>query len=112
MDRGRPAAPEVPYILQKMWDTRVEKPSVILTGSVVGMVKRLVAEAGSPLFGRANLVLEPGELEPPAVFQWLADMGVVGEEAFKLFLLFGGVLVLCQVVPSSLLSIPNLYFWN
>ncbi|MGC8584426.1 MAG: AAA family ATPase, partial [Thermoproteus sp.] len=33
-------APEVPYILQKMWDTRVEKPSVILTGSVVGMVKR------------------------------------------------------------------------
>ncbi|MCU7786891.1 ATP-binding protein [Pyrobaculum sp. 3827-6] len=84
-------APEVPYILQKMWDTRVEKPSVILTGSVVGMVKRLVAEAGSPLFGRADLVLELGELEPPAVFRWLGDMGVVGEEAFKLFLLFGGV---------------------
>ncbi|WP_148682365.1 AAA family ATPase [Pyrobaculum neutrophilum] len=85
------AAPEVPYILQKMWDVRREKPSFIVTGSVVGMVKRLVAESGSPLFGRADLVLELGELPPSAVFQWLGDMGVSGEEALRLYLLFGGV---------------------
>ncbi|WP_258871778.1 ATP-binding protein [Pyrobaculum aerophilum] len=84
-------APEVPYILQKMWDTRREKPSVIITGSVVGMVKRLVAESGAPLFGRADLVIELGELEPGDVFKWLGDLGIEGEEAFKLFLLFGGV---------------------
>jgi AAA+ ATPase superfamily predicted ATPase len=84
-------APEVPYILQRFWDTRAEKPSVIITGSVVGLVKRLVAELGSPLFGRADLVLELRELEPSAVFQWLRDMGVAGEEAFKFYMLFGGV---------------------
>jgi len=84
-------APEVPYILQRFWDTRAEKPSVIITGSVVGLVRRLVAESGSPLFGRADLVLELGELEPSAVFQWLRDMGIAGEEAFKFYMLFGGV---------------------
>lgn len=84
-------APEVPYILQKMWDTRREKPSVIITGSVVGMVKRLVAESGAPLFGRADLVIELKELEPGDVFKWLEDLGIGGEEAFKLYLLFGGV---------------------
>ena len=54
-------------------------------------MKRLVAESGSPLFGRADLVLELRELEPSAVFQWLRDMGVAGEEAFKFYMLFGGV---------------------
>ncbi|MEM3996036.1 MAG: ATP-binding protein [Pyrobaculum sp.] len=84
-------APEVPFILQKKWDLSKEKPSVVITGSVVGMVRRLVAEAGAPLFGRADLVLELIELEPWAVFQWLSDMGVGREEAFKFYLLFGGV---------------------
>ena len=54
-------------------------------------MKRLVAELGSPLFGRADLVLELRELEPSAVFQWLCDVGVAGEEAFKFYMLFGEV---------------------
>lgn len=84
-------APEVPFILQKRWDLSREKPSIIVAGSVVGMMRRLVVEAGAPLFGRADLVLELKELEPRAVFKWLADMGIEGEEAFKFYLLFGGV---------------------
>ena len=84
-------APEVPYMLQRFWDVKAEKPSIIVTGSVVGLVKRLVAEAGSPLFGRADLVMELGELEPSAVFRWLRDLGIRGEETFRFYLLFGGV---------------------
>ncbi len=37
-------APEVPYILQRFWDVKTGKPSIVITGSVVGLVKRLVAE--------------------------------------------------------------------
>ena len=84
--------PEVPFILQKYWDTHREKPTIILTGSVIGMVKKLFLESGSPLFKRAEIIIHLKELSPKSVFETLSELGVKDvEEKFRFYLLFGGV---------------------
>ena len=82
----------VPFILQKYWDTEKNKPSFILTGSTVGMVKKLFEREGSPLFKRSDVVIRLGELEPGDVFNILEDLKIKSfEKKFEFFLIFGGV---------------------
>ena len=82
---------EVPYIFQKYWDTTKEKPSFIITGSVIGLIKKMFTEAESPLFKRAEVVINLKELEMKDIFKILEDHGVNSlEEKFKFYLLFGG----------------------
>jgi len=83
---------EVPFILQKHWDTRKKKPTIIITGSVIGMIKKLFVENESPFFKRAEISIHLKELKPGTVFEILSDVGIKKfEEKFKLYLLFGGV---------------------
>ena len=82
----------VPFILQKFWDTKREKPTIIITGSVIGMIKKLFMESGSPLFKRADILINLKELRPKDIFKILSDFGINNlEEKFKFYLLFGGV---------------------
>lgn len=81
---------EVPFALQKHWDLN-KSCSVILTGSVTGMIKKLFAEHGSPLFKRADVKIELKEFDFKTVLQMLKDSGVKDfEEQFRFYLLFGG----------------------
>ena len=83
---------EVPFILQKYWDTKEKKPTIIITGSVVGTVKKLFIEAASPLFKRAEILIHLKELGINTVFRILSDLNIKNlEEKFKFYLLFGGV---------------------
>ncbi len=82
----------VPFILQKYWDTEKNKPSFILTGSVMGMVKKLFEEEGSPLFKRSDVTIPLKELELPVVFDILEDLRIKNiEKKFEFYLIFGGV---------------------
>jgi len=82
---------EVPFILQKYWDMH-KSCSIILTGSVIGMIKKLFIEEGSPLFKRADVIINLGEFNARTVFEILDNLGIETlEERFRFYLLFGGV---------------------
>ncbi len=83
---------EVPYILQKFWDVRDKKPTIIITGSIVGMLKKLFVEEGAPLFKRAEVIMNLKPLDIGTIFTMLEDMGIRDiEEKFKIYMIFGGV---------------------
>ncbi|MEW6585872.1 MAG: ATP-binding protein [Candidatus Micrarchaeota archaeon] len=80
--------------LQNKWDTKGQgsKTCLVLSGSNVGMMKKIFIEAGAPLFRRArhDLALKPlsfGECR-----RMMADLGVsdVTEQA-RLYAIFGGI---------------------
>ncbi len=82
----------VPYILQKYWDISLKKPSIILTGSIIGMVKDLFEKEGAPFFKRADVKIKLKPFEIHTVFEILNDLKIENiEEKFKLYLLFGGL---------------------
>ncbi|RLE81776.1 MAG: ATP-binding protein [Thermoprotei archaeon] len=82
----------VPFELQRFWDTRQRKPSVIICGSIVGLIKSLFESYQSPLYGRADIRLEVKPLEVVTVINWLNDLGVSSlEEQVRFYLVFGGV---------------------
>jgi len=82
---------EVPFILQKYWDVH-KGASIILTGSIIGMIKKLFIEEGSPLFKRAEITINLQEFDIKTVFEVLSDLGFKNlEEKFEFYLLFGGV---------------------
>lgn len=81
----------VPYILQKYWDLN-KKPSIIICGSIVGMMKKLFVEEGTPLYKRADITIKLKELSPEVVFKILEDLGIKDvEEKFKFYILFKGI---------------------
>lgn len=57
------ASPELPSVLQELWDTRWKRGSVmlVLCGSYIGFMEREVLGRKSPLFGRrtAQILLRP-----------------------------------------------------
>ncbi len=82
---------EVPFILQKYWDIH-KGVSIILTGSIIGMIKKLFIEENSPLFKRADITINLREFDIKTVFEILNDIGIKNlEEKFEFYLLFGGV---------------------
>lgn len=66
------ASPELPSILQELWDRRWKRGRVmlILCGSMIGFMEREVLGAKSPLFGRrtAQIRLAPFGLREAAAF--------------------------------------------
>jgi AAA+ ATPase superfamily predicted ATPase len=66
------AAPELPSLLQELWDRRWKRGRVmlILCGSLIGFMEREVLGAKSPLFGRrtAQIHLQPFGFREAAAF--------------------------------------------
>jgi len=80
--------------LQRYWDTEGKKSNacVILSGSNVGMIKKIFMEKGSPLFKRASheLVLKPFSFAQTR--EILEDLGVGGiEEQMRIYSFAGGI---------------------
>ncbi len=82
---------QIPYILQKYWDIK-RNPTIIITGSIIGLLKKLFKTENSPLFKRAEIIIELKELPIKDVFKLLEDLKVKNlEDKFKFYMLFGGV---------------------
>jgi len=83
---------ETPFVLQKYLDKNKEKPTIIITGSVIGMIKKLFIDSQSPLFKRSDIIINLKELKVKDVFKILEDLKIKDlEEKLKFYLLFGGV---------------------
>ncbi len=85
--------PSIAFDLQAFIDRNRELPLlVIVSGSYLGMMKKLFAQRKAPLYGRSTLFMELNPLRPKCVFQMLSDLGVNDPEEKVLFYgIFGGV---------------------
>ncbi|AIF70330.1 hypothetical protein PAP_09775 [Palaeococcus pacificus DY20341] len=86
--------PSIIHDLQKFWDRYKEEKRffVILSGSYIGMMRKVFLLRKSPLYGRADLYINLKPLRPSTVFQMLNDLGVKDlEEKIKFYGIFGGV---------------------
>jgi len=83
--------PAVLSRLQRVLDATREQAKVVFCGSYVSMVNRLFTSSGSPLFGRADVVLHLRELDFATVSEILRDMGFSFNDTVTLYSVFGGM---------------------
>jgi len=79
--------------LQKYWDLRSDDCQLflIISGSSIGMIKKIFIEEGAPLFKRADNILTLKPFTIREVFEMLGDIGIKDmDEKLDLYLLFGG----------------------
>ncbi|WP_054841033.1 AAA family ATPase [Thermococcus peptonophilus] len=70
--------PSMAFELQRFIDRNAEKPLlIVLSGSYLGMMKKLFASRKAPLYGRSSVFMELRPLRPSHVFRMLGgDMGL------------------------------------
>ncbi len=79
--------------LQKYWDLRSDdcRLFMIISGSSIGLIKKIFIEEGAPLFKRADNILTLKPFTIREVFEMLGDIGIKDtNEKLDLYLLFGG----------------------
>lgn len=78
--------------LQKVVDENPsEDCSVILTGSIVGLMYRIFQESREPLYGRVHRKINLGEMGVKDAFLLARELGADFREYLNLWCLFGGV---------------------
>jgi len=90
----RKVNPRAISLLQKYVDLYKEEKGmfIIACGSYVGMMKKIFQNNKSPLFNRADVLLNLKPLSMACVFEILGDINIKNiEEKVKLFSVFGGV---------------------
>jgi AAA+ ATPase superfamily predicted ATPase len=81
-----------PFELQKFWDTAKDKPGIIITGSIYGLLKKMFIDESAPLFKRCDLQIDLQPFDYFVVWDILDDLGVEDDtEKMRFFLTFGGV---------------------
>ncbi|MBN1166872.1 MAG: ATP-binding protein [Methanospirillaceae archaeon] len=81
--------------VQRFWDMKNKTSCVflIISGSSVGMIRKIFHDGESPLFKRADNILTLRPFSPRECLLILADLGVLDQKAqLDLYLLFGGTI--------------------
>lgn len=79
--------------LQRYWDMKSEdcKVFLIVSGSSIGMIRKIFIEAQAPLFKRADNILTLRPFTTYETFDMLEGMGITDiQEKLNLYFLFGG----------------------
>jgi AAA+ ATPase superfamily predicted ATPase len=79
--------------LQRYWDMKTDNCRVflIVSGSSIGMIRKIFIEAQAPLFKRADNILTLRPFTVHETFAMLDDMGITNQqEKLNLYFLFGG----------------------
>lgn len=86
--------PSFIYQLQKYWDLKKDdsKLFLLLSGSSMGMIRKIFIESNAPLFKRAHNIMRLKPFSFRFVKKMLSDMGVKNiKEQIEFYLIFGGV---------------------
>jgi AAA+ ATPase superfamily predicted ATPase len=81
--------------MQRFWDLKGRESNLflIVSGSSVGMIRKIFLDGDAPLFRRADNILTLRPFEPRACLAILKDLGVEEPAAqLDLYLLFGGTI--------------------
>ncbi len=84
--------PSVIFELQKEWDAHKGRLLLILSGSSIGMIRKVFIEQKAPLFKRAHNTLTIYPFDFKAVRKILEDSGINNiEEQIVLYSIYGGI---------------------
>jgi AAA+ ATPase superfamily predicted ATPase len=81
-------SPELPYVIQKIIDTKKIKFNLILCGSSQTMMQGLVLDSKEPLYGRADQILK---LTPICVSYIAEYLGCNATQAIEEYAVWGGI---------------------
>lgn len=96
--------PGFSYSLQKYWDRNKDKKRffLIITGSYIGVLKKLFENKKAPLYNRADAFFKIKPLPIRVAFSILDDLGVAGtREKIELYGILGGVPKYYELVESQ-----------
>lgn len=80
--------PSLPSILQRLLDSGQFRFNLIICGSTIRMMKKIIMDAADPLYGRAD---EKISLKPIPLPYWQEALQMNAIEAFEEFAVWGGV---------------------
>ncbi|MBU4451469.1 MAG: ATP-binding protein, partial [Nanoarchaeota archaeon] len=84
--------PSVIFEIQKVWDAHKGKLFLLISGSSVGMIRKIFIEQKAPLFKRAHNILTITPFDFETVGCILKDFGITDiEEQIKLYAIYGGI---------------------
>ncbi|MGC8545920.1 MAG: ATP-binding protein [Athalassotoga sp.] len=83
--------PSIFSILQNVWDSTESNILLILSGSYVGMMKKIFLDLKEPLFGRSEYLIQLKEFNFFGVFEMLKNFGYTLEETITWYAILGGV---------------------
>ena len=77
------------FDLQRLIDKY--KPSLVITGSLVSIMKKIVENYKSPLYGRFDFIIKLKELDFKTIYKICQDLGINIETSICLYSIFGGI---------------------
>ncbi|WP_456422769.1 ATP-binding protein [Thermococcus sp.] len=85
--------PAIAFDLQRFIDRNQDKPLlIILSGSYLGMMRKLLMSRKAPLYGRSTIFIELQPLRPKWVFNMLRDLGIKEPtRQVEFYGIFGGI---------------------
>jgi len=77
------------YDLQRIIDKH--KPNLVVSGSLISMMKKILEDEKSPLYGRFDFIIKLRELDFKTICKICSDLNLKIEQTFILYSIFGGI---------------------
>jgi AAA+ ATPase superfamily predicted ATPase len=77
--------------IQRLVDTHKENLRLVIAGSYVSIMKKMLTDSRNPLFGRVDFIMKLKELDFPTVFRILSDLGYGMKDAVEFHSVLGGM---------------------
>lgn len=102
------AVPELPSLLQKIWDDELKNSRIVLfvTGSRIGMVESHILSSKGPLYGRATDVIWLDPFPLNALHQFLPKYSK--SQLVEVYSITGGVPLYIEIFDDSVCVLENL----
>ncbi len=83
------------------------KPNLVVTGSIISLMKNIVEDYKSPLFGRFDIIVNLEELDFKTVCQITGDLKYNMKDTIILYSVFGGVPKYYELIEK--MKVDNIY---
>ena len=88
---------------QKLWDTNKGKMLLLISGSSIGMIKKIFIEEKAPLFKRADNIITLRPFRFKQVYEILDNLHIKDfEEKLKLYFLFGARYIITGLLKNMM----------
>ncbi|MCP4158222.1 MAG: ATP-binding protein [bacterium] len=107
--------PEFLSLLQRLTDEFKGK-QLFITGSLISLMKKVVEDYRSPVFGRFDFIIKLKELDVQTVLEIMSDLGYSSEDALLYYSVFGGIPKYYELIetlkPDDFNEFVNLMFFK
>jgi uncharacterized protein len=102
-------------LLQQLMD-QFKQQKLYITGSLISMMKKVVEDYKSPIFGRFDFIIKLKELDIHTVLEIMSVLGYSYKDAMQYYSVFGGIPKYYELIetlkPKSFKQFVNLMFFQ